>query len=164
MPAMSSDTASLIMDVVPVIMNYIRTEMRSRRTPGLTIPQFRTLIFLYRHEDASLSQVAEHVGLKLPTMSKTVDALVDRKLVIRRDDTGDRRKVILKLSAAGLEELKRTRHNTATRLAEILAVLTPEQRSGITESLAILLPLFSGLNKPKGYDENVVNISRGTNG
>jgi DNA-binding MarR family transcriptional regulator len=140
------------MDVVPLIMNYIRTEMRSRRTPGLTIPQFRTLIFLYRHEDASLSQVAEHVGLKLPTMSKTVDTLVSRKLIIRSDYPEDRRRVSLKLTTNGLEELKRTRHSAETQISAVIAGLSPEQRAGIAASLKALRTLFAGQKQPKSEE------------
>ena len=148
-----SDAASLIMEVVPLVMSYIRTEMRNQRLPGLSIPQFRSLIYLYRHEDASLSQVAEHLGLQLPTTSKTIDALVTRKLVIRSEYPEDRRRISLKLSATGLEELKRSRHITEARLIEKMNILTAEQQSGIAISLATLRTLFVDLNKSKNNDK-----------
>jgi len=42
------------------------------------MPQFRTLLFLDSHKGPSISEVAEHVGLKLASTSVMVDALVKR--------------------------------------------------------------------------------------
>ncbi len=144
--------ASLLMEVVPRVMRRIRMEMRSHRAPGLTVPQLRTLVYIYRNEGASLSEVAEHIGLKLPSMSKTVDALVARKLVIRRAVADDRRYVSLRLSAHGLAELKRTRKMTETRLAESLGLLPPEQQGRVAEALKMLGQVFApeGLPASKG--------------
>jgi MarR family transcriptional regulator for hemolysin len=138
-----SEGAALLMDVVPRVMQRIRMEMRSHRTPGLSVPQLRTLIYLYRNEGVSLSEVAEHIGLKLPSMSKTVEALVARKLVIRRALAHDRRYISLRLSAHGLAELRRTRRITEARLAEALSVLLPEQQAGVIEALKILGQVFA---------------------
>jgi DNA-binding MarR family transcriptional regulator len=144
--------ASLLMEVVPRVMRRIRTEMRSNRAPGLTVPQLRTLVYIYRNEGASLSEVAEHVGLKLPSMSKTVDALVARRLVIRKAVADDRRYVSLRLSAHGLAELSRTRSMTEARLAEVLGLLLPEQQARVVEALKMLGRAFEphGMPASKG--------------
>jgi DNA-binding MarR family transcriptional regulator len=131
------------MEVVPRVMQHIRREMRSHRTPGLSVPELRTLVYLYRNEGASLSEVAEHIGLKLPSMSKTVEALVARKLVIRRALANDRRYISLRLSAHGLAELRRTRRITEARLAEALSVLLPEQQARVVEALKLLGQVFA---------------------
>jgi DNA-binding MarR family transcriptional regulator len=144
------DAAALLMEVVPGIMSYIRTEMRRRRMPGLSVPHFRALVFIYRHEDASLSQVAEHVGLKLPSTSKIVDALAARKLVIRRQSQEDRRLIMLKLSSRGLDELVSTKHSVETCLADILDTIAPAERTEIIIALKTLRPLFAGKNRTPG--------------
>jgi DNA-binding MarR family transcriptional regulator len=146
------EVASLLMEVIPRVMHRIRMEMRSHRAPGLTVPQLRTLIYLYRNEGVSLSEVAEHVGLKLPSMSKTIDALVARKLVIRRVVADDRRYVSLRLSAHGLAELRRTRRMTEARLAETLGLLLPEQQAKVVEALKVLGRVFApeGVPASKG--------------
>ena len=149
-PPSESEGAALLMDVVPRVMQRIRMEMRSHRTPGLSVPQLRTLIYLYRNEGVSLSEVAEHIGLKLPSMSKTVDALVARKLVIRRALAHDRRYISLRLSAHGLAELRRTRRITEARLAEALSVLLPEQQARVVEALKMLGRVFAPEASPAG--------------
>lgn len=75
------ESAGRLLDTVPQVMRCIRTEMRSRRGHNLTVPQFRTLNFLKRSPEASLSEVAEHLGLTLPSASKIVDGLVTEKLL-----------------------------------------------------------------------------------
>jgi DNA-binding MarR family transcriptional regulator len=128
--------------------------------PGLSIPQLHTLIFLYRHKDVTLSQVAGRIGLKLPSTSKLVDSLVERKLVIRRASTDDRRYIRLKLSSSGLAELVRARRSTGAIMAKKMAVLTPEQQDRIVTVLQDLRPLFTtGSEEQSPQTEKNPNIS-----
>ena len=137
------ECAAAVMDVVPAVMRCIRAEMRSQRMPNLSIPQFRALIYLYGNEGASLSEVADHVGIELPSMSRTIDALVGRGLVIRRVSEADRRYASLRLSARGQAELKRARSTTEAHLAEALDALSPAQQAGIVEALGELRQVFA---------------------
>jgi DNA-binding MarR family transcriptional regulator len=137
-----ANVSAMLMDVVPLIANRIRTEMRSLRLPGLSVPQFCVLTFLFRHQDASLSQVSEHIGLKLPSTSKLIDALTERKLVIRNENGEDRRYLSLKLSSNGIKELTRIRKMTQNRFSAILTTLTKEQQAQVIETLETLRPLF----------------------
>jgi len=138
----STDCTALLMEVVPLLMGRIRKEMRSHRMSGISVPQLRTLIFLYRNEGTNLSSVAEHVGLGLPSMSKIVDTLVERKLVIRKSQSSDRRRISLKLSAQGIEVLKQTCSKTEADLADAMKLLTPSQQAIIVEALKTLGTIF----------------------
>jgi DNA-binding MarR family transcriptional regulator len=109
-------------------MRYIRMEMRSRRELGLSIPQFRTLVFLSRNEGVSLSEVANHIGLMLPSASKIINALVARKLVIRSELLKGRRYNSLKLTKLGHNTLMKAQRGTAASLAEKLIALSPSQQ------------------------------------
>ncbi len=142
-PTREEDSAALLMEVVPMAMRFIRSEMRSRRMKGLSIPQFRTLVFLYRHEGASLSEAANHVGLTLSSASKTIDALVRRKLVVRGVSSSDRRYVCLKLSKLGSATLSRARTGTEASLAKRLESLSPSEREMIVASMRALRPVFA---------------------
>ena len=131
------------MDVVPLVMRRIRMEMRSQRMPSLSVPQFRALIYLRANEGASLSELADHVGLELPSTSKAVDALVVRGLVVRRVLPDDRRYVSLRLSARGQVQLERARRIAEAHLMEALAVLSSAQQARIVESLQALRLVFA---------------------
>jgi len=135
--------AQEILEVVPVVMRTIRAEMRRHRTADLSVPQFRTLAFIDRNVDASLSDVAEHIGLTLPSMSKIVDGLVARKLVTRQTHATDRRRMMLALTARGLTALQTSREATRACLAEDLAALSDRQRETIAQAMEILRPVFA---------------------
>ena len=135
--------AQEVLDVVPVVMRTIRAELRRHRAADLSIPQFRTLAFIDRNVDASLSEVAEHIGLTLPSMSKIVDGLVTRKFVTRQTHPTDRRRMTLALTARGLTALQTSRAATRACLAEDLAALSDRQRNTIVQAMEILRPVFT---------------------
>jgi DNA-binding MarR family transcriptional regulator len=130
------------MEVAPLVMRAIRAEMRCHRTSDLSIPQFRTLTFLNHHEGASLSAVAGHIGLTLPSMSKTIDGLVARNLIKRETHPDDRRRVTLALTARGRSAWQVARDDTRTALAEKLAALSPQDRSIILQAMQALRAVF----------------------
>jgi len=135
--------AQEILEVVPAVMRVIRAEMRRHRMADLSVPQFRTLAFIDHNADASLSNVAENIGLTLPSMSKIVDGLVVRKFVTRQTSTTDRRRMTLALTARGLTALQASRDATRACLAEDLAGLTERQRDTIAHAMEILRPVFT---------------------
>lgn len=125
-----------------MVMRAIRTEMRSHRGSDLSVPKFRVLIFLNRHAGASLSDIAEHLGLTLPSMSKMIDGLVARNMVTRQMDTKDRRRVTLVLTALGRRAMQSAYNATESRLAERLVVLPASERGIIIKSMQVLESIF----------------------
>jgi DNA-binding MarR family transcriptional regulator len=131
------------LDVTPLLLQAIRSEMRSMRTADLTVPQFRTLSYLDNNPGASLSAVAEFIGLTLSSMSILVNALVDRALVERTTDNEDRRRVHLTVTPSGHTMLQNALQATEARLAESVAGLTDSERATIVEGFELLRPLFA---------------------
>lgn len=139
----SENLAHEILDVVPIIMRTIRSEMRSHRGPDLSVPQYRAMNFIRNHPGASLSGVADHVGLTLPSVSKLVDGLVGRGLVIRQESGVDRRRVDLKLTQRGDSILEAAFQHTQACLSHMLAGLSPGDRERVIAAMGILRPVFS---------------------
>ena len=137
------DCAKLVMDVAPLVMRTIRAEMRRHRASDLSVPQFRTLAFLSHHEGASLSVVAEHIGLTLPSMSKMIEGLVDRGLVKREMHPDDRRRVTLALTARGQSLFESAHSATQACLAEQIATLSTTDRATVAQAMRILRPLLA---------------------
>ena len=136
------ETASELLDVVPRIMRALRVEMRRHRAADLSVPEFRALGFLDHYAGASLSDVAAHIGLTLPSMSKLIDGLVGRKLVTREFDPTDRRCVTLTVTARGRAILEAARAPTQAYLAALLAALSPAERLTVAQAMRVLRPLF----------------------
>src|SRR5688500_4983512 len=101
------DCAREILEAVPHLMRVIRMQVRTRSSPELTMPQFRTLAFLGRNKDAMLADVAAFLGLTPPAASKLVDALVAEGLVAREMGASDRRRIALALTALGRRKFAR---------------------------------------------------------
>jgi DNA-binding MarR family transcriptional regulator len=138
-----AECARSVLETVPLVMRAIRQEMRSHRASGLSVPQFRVLIYLARNDGACLSEVAEHLGLTLPATSKMVDVLVARGLVSRGRAPGDRRRVALAPTELGRSSTRTAREATQSQLAERLARLAPSELSTVLSALDALDSIFS---------------------
>jgi DNA-binding MarR family transcriptional regulator len=120
--------ARQLMDTAPQIMQAIRVEMRRGRGSDISIPQFRTMAFIQRNPDSSLSNLAEHLGLTLPSVSKLVDGLVKQGLIIRQESTTDRRCITLVLTDAGASIVNSARTAAQANLAKKLGSLTKDEQ------------------------------------
>jgi len=146
-PAMQKPTpeqcATELMETIHPIVQFIRAEMRRQRESSLSVPQFRVLAFLHRHPQASLSDVAEHMGITRATASAMTDRLVQRGLIDRAEDPQERRQVMLKLTLAGDKQLEQMRNRTRETIARVFHNLTAEELAQISTGLTILSRVFT---------------------
>ena len=137
------ECAHEVLEVVPAVFRVIRTELRKYGAKEMSVPQFRTLAFVYRKEGVSLSEVADHIGLTLPTMSTLVDGLVDRGLIARREDREDRRRITLTLTEAGRSRFESARGATMVNLEQRLRQLSASDRATVAASMRMLREVFA---------------------
>ena len=137
------EAAHELLEVVPTVMRDIRSEMRSRRSPELTVPQFRALAFVNRKEGSSLSEVADHMGLTPPSTCRIVDGLVARGMMTRQGHPTDRRRVRLAVTHRGLKILEASRSGTLACLAEKLDGLAADDRAIILKAMEVLRSVFT---------------------
>ena len=142
-PVGEAQCAAALIDVVPLIMRAIREEMRKHRATDLSVPQFRVLMFLNRRQEATLSQVAEHLGVTLPSASRMVDGLADRGLLTRRISPSDRRYVALAVTGRGRSRVESADRATQLRLAEMLGTLPADERLAVVQVMDVLRPIFT---------------------
>jgi DNA-binding MarR family transcriptional regulator len=134
-----------VIETVPLVMRCIRTEMRSRRGPLMSVPQFRVLTFLSRTHGAPLSSVAEHLGVARSTASAIIDRLVRRKLVTRKAHPEERRSVVLTLTPVGAQHLQYARDAACAQMAKVLAGLSAADLRRVTEGLSLLSGAVKGV-------------------
>jgi DNA-binding MarR family transcriptional regulator len=131
-----------LMDTAPQIMQAIRMEMRRGSGSDISIPQFRTLAFIQRNPNSSLSNLADHLGLTLPSVSKLVDGLVKKKIVVRQMSTEDRRRLTLVLTQAGLTIVDSARAGAQASMAKKLDHLLDDELETVFKALKLLRPIF----------------------
>ncbi|BAZ91159.1 MULTISPECIES: MarR family winged helix-turn-helix transcriptional regulator [Cylindrospermopsis] len=134
--------AARVMETIPLLMRFIRSDMRNHSADSLTIPQLRSLAFLKRNPGTSLSAVAEHLGVTCATASTTIERLVQRHLVQRTDHPQERRKIVLNLTTQGKSLLEESQEKTRLHIAEIIESLTSEELLQIETSLTLLKNVF----------------------
>jgi DNA-binding MarR family transcriptional regulator len=141
--------ACQVMETVPLVMRFIRMEMRSRRAPSLSVPQFRVLTFLSHKPGAPLSSVAEHLGVARSTASAIVDRLVRRKLVSRTTHPEERRSVVLTLTPAGAQHFQQAREAASARMAKVLAGLSTADLLLVAQGLTLLGSALQEITVPR---------------
>jgi len=130
--------ARQILEVVPRAMRLLREEMRREAGAGLSVPQFRVLVFVGRTPGTSLSTVARHVGIADATASVMVSRLVERGLVSRTSDPSERRRVMLKLTELGTTLLEGARAHARLRVASRLDALSGQELAAMASGLTLL--------------------------
>jgi len=149
MHATADKCACEVLDTVPLIMRFIRSQMRSHRIAGLSVTQFRVLLFISRYRESSLSVVAEHVGLSLPSVSRMADSLVTRGLLVRQTRPDDRRAISLSVTARGEKAVNAARKATQAELEGQIATLDAEERGMVLQTMQALRPVFGKHAPPR---------------
>ncbi len=107
-------------------------------------------LYAFRDQDSStMSELADNIGAKLPSMTMMIDNLADEGLVERARDEQDRRKVIVRLTEKGRrvrEEFLQQRNQIA---AELFARLSREDE----QELMHLLGRVCDILEKTFYDE-----------
>jgi DNA-binding MarR family transcriptional regulator len=105
----------------------------------LSMTQMKTLHALAASEDQlAMRDLAGCVAMSLPNASRTIDGLVQRGLVERREDEEDRRIKRVRITDLGREVVERIDTARLQGLAEWSASLTPEQRTRLLDALSHL--------------------------
>ena len=106
---------------------------------GLSIPQWRVIAVLARYPDLSAVEVAERTAMDKVAVSRAVQGLLDSKRVLRAYDKGDRRRSILRLSAAGQAVYQRVAPLALRYEQELLSALSATDQRALDRLLTRLL-------------------------
>ena len=142
MPDILNTCARELMDTAPQVVQTIRVEMRHGRGADLSIPQFRTLRFIQRNPETSLTNLADYLGLALPSASKLVDGLVKQELIVRQESHTDRRRLTLVLTQSGETIVNLARDEAQSNLAKRLSSLCKDELETIHSAMDLLHRLF----------------------
>ncbi len=131
--------AARLVEVVPQWMREIRAEMRTASLPALSsVPAFRVLIFARYAPGSSLSELAAHHGVTLPTASVSVDKLVEQGLLESREVPGNRRRRALHLTTAGKRLVDGAMRHTTDVFAARLATLDAPALASVMDAIDTL--------------------------
>ncbi len=137
------ETIDRFWETVPPTWNRVRSHVRSIASEQfeISIEQFHILRHI-RKGFQSVSELASVRQISRPAVSQAVDALVEKGLISRRQDTQDRRYVHLRLTASGEELLNKIFSENRAWMAARLATLPPEEMQTILRALDVLRATF----------------------
>ena len=103
--------------------------------PGVTLPQYRTLVVLASRGPQNAGTLADELGVHPSTVSRMCDRLVGRGLIVRAIAPASRREVSIALTPAGRALLDRVTTVRRAALAEIVGRVPLELRPGMVTAL-----------------------------
>jgi len=119
-------------------IRLLRTLRREDDGSGLSAPRLSALSVIVFAGPLSLAELAAAEQVKPPTMSRIVDALVERGLVTREAKPGDRRSVRIMATAQGSELLNAGRERRVRALVARLGQLADSERRALARGVEIL--------------------------
>lgn len=134
----AADCATQVLDVMPAVMDALRSAMRGQAGEQLSVPQFRCLNFIAQRPGSSVSAVAGFLGVTLPTASAMVDRLVRAGAVVPHTAAADRRRSELHLSAAGQAQMQQIRSGAHREFARALAGCSADELTTVQAAMALL--------------------------
>jgi DNA-binding MarR family transcriptional regulator len=108
----------------------------------LTPSKLRALDVLARHDGLRVGELADRVGVDDTTATRLVDRLEDLGLAERHAEEGDRRAILVGLTAEGRELVAGVSAQRQRFFADVLASLDPDERVQLvrlTEKAALAL-------------------------
>jgi DNA-binding MarR family transcriptional regulator len=127
------ETARALLETVMVVMRSVAAEMRRSRQP--LEPGHMGALMRLAAGPCTMTELARHLNVKPPTMSKSIDLLVRRGWVARTAGIDDRRRTLVALTPAGRRVLIRVEAHAAEHVAEALAPMPALKRAALVNAL-----------------------------
>jgi DNA-binding MarR family transcriptional regulator len=132
---MADSTDAVLVALRRIIRATDIYSQKLRKTVGLTTPQLLVLRAVARSGDVTLGRVARDLSLSQATVTTLVDRLETGGFVTRARSDEDRRRVFVRLTAAGSEVLSLAPDLLQDRFVRRFERLAEWERSMITAAL-----------------------------
>ena len=139
--AQPQTAARELLHVVMLVMRTVAAEMRRSRRP-LAPTQMGSLMRIAAGP-CTMSELARHQAVSLPTISKSADMLVRRGWVERWAGQRDRRQSMVRLTPRGRRVLADIQQRAERHVTRTLAPLAPSERAQLTAALRVLTGVLS---------------------
>lgn len=136
------------MNSAQLVLRLVRAAVRCQHPVNLSVTELRALDYVSANPDTSLSAVADYVGLALPSASVLIAGLARRALVARVVASRDRRRLQLRVTAAGNATLRKVLAAARAAVAAQLADLGPRERALVARALGRISAALAPVARP----------------
>ena len=127
-----------------LVMRTVAADMRHARRP--LAPAHLGTLMKIAPGPCTMSELARHQVVGLPTMSKSIDTLVRRGWVERLADRRDRRQSLVRLTSPGRRVLAAIKLRTERHVENTLHALTRPERARLMAVLRVLTRVLAPAN------------------
>ena len=137
-------TVDSLLETLPPVWERIRSNLRTAATKkfGITLEQFHVLRHI-RHGYQSVGDLAEKKQISRSAVSQAVEELVTKGLVTRRQESDDRRCVLLELTRHASAVLDANFQENRIWMKGKMVSLTLEELNSIQHVMEILKKTFT---------------------
>ena len=125
-----------------------RAKRRCQITPVSAIG-LRTLLFISNKKLSTMTELADHLGVRPPTATSMINHLVKDKLVRRTVNGDDRRIVILEVTPKGKREAQKVLEKVSHKFNLIFAGLSARDASQFINTLEKVIYNYQKYQKNK---------------
>ena len=136
----ASRTASGLASELRFSVMRLARRLRNERHPDnpLGVAAMSALGILFREGECTIGVLASHERVQPPSMTRTVNCLVDEGYAVRRANASDGRQVLVDITDTGRENILADRRRRDAWLAQRLRELTPEERALLREAAPLI--------------------------
>ncbi|MEQ6250765.1 MarR family transcriptional regulator [Sulfitobacter sp. HNIBRBA3233] len=109
------------------------------RKAGLRVPEWRVLACLIDNDGQMITRLAEYAMLEQSRLTRIIDGMVDRGLLVRRADVRDKRRRRIHLTDAGTALAAQLVTQARAHETRLMARLSPEDQARLKPALQALL-------------------------
>lgn len=110
---------------------------------GISLTQCHAMVEIGRAGGISVRSLSEKLGLDNSTVSRAVDALVEKGIACRETDPNNRRFVTISLTGKGLLEFRGIETSMDAYYEKLLETFAKDKREEVLESIQMLLKAVS---------------------
>lgn len=112
--------------------------IRHNRESDLSLSQVNALFRLYHHGGSSVNDLANHLGITMAAVSQLLDPLIEKGLVLRSEDSQDRRKKLIALTEMGKDLVKKSMNTRHAWLSELSQILSETEKEDLLPAIKLL--------------------------
>ncbi|HEY6609346.1 MAG TPA: MarR family transcriptional regulator [Candidatus Limnocylindria bacterium] len=114
---------------------------------NLTLAQLKAIYVVAFAGPLTMGALSERLRTGLSTTSETVDRLVRRGFLDRRDDPTDRRQVLVEATTAAREQIERMSELNLTRHRQMLERLDPADIKTVDRAIRVMTDAMADMNE-----------------
>jgi DNA-binding MarR family transcriptional regulator len=146
---MGADYVHAALDGFVEVVSRLVIEHHHRRVAELELTMTQAQILrILRKEPLSTGRLAAELRISAPAVTQLTDRLIRKSLIDRRPVEGDRRMVLLSLTAHGKSVVDGFRHHRNEVFSDALGHLSQRERTDVIEALKMVSWALGAASRP----------------